>query len=345
MKLFFVGDLHLGRSNASEIFENEFIHFAEKILFPRLKKESDNKALIFLGDIFDNRQHLNVRTISLFKSFMDEIESMKIPTFLLIGNHDIFFRRKLHPNSVTPLVREFQFISAVDEFSFLKFPSGKIDLVPWICETNRDEIISKINESNSQFIAGHFEISGFQMNSGQVSTDGLKQSFFKDFHKVFSGHFHHRSHKGNILFTGTPFQQSWDEVFQRKGFFEFSVENSQLKFIENDKVLFKIINVKDEIPPLENLAHTIVRVNLFNTPDDVVKELISRIEDQSPHSVQLNDVFENEIIHENEQFSDDHSFSVRKIIMEFLENVEIQDSKIDKRLVVKLFEKMRDDHI
>ena len=64
---------------------------------------------------------------------------------------------------------------------------------------------------------GHFELPTFKLNAMVEMSDhgGLKSEMFEHQDYVFSGHFHHRQIKGNVIYTGNAFphnfSDSWDD--------------------------------------------------------------------------------------------------------------------------------------
>ena len=61
-----------------------------------------------------------------------------------------------------------------------------------------------------------------------------------------SGHFHKRSNDGHIYYLGCPYQMTWADAGDPKGFHTFDIENRQLNFIMNDKVIFEKIYYNDK---------------------------------------------------------------------------------------------------
>ena len=39
----------------------------------------------------------------------------------------------------------------------------------------------------------------------------MDPSIYKDFKQVFSGHYHHKSSRGNITYLGNPYQMFWND--------------------------------------------------------------------------------------------------------------------------------------
>ena len=94
-------------------------------------------------------------------------------------------------------------------------------------------------KSNADILMGHLEVNGFLMNVDTVfSTDGWDKKLFKRFDVVFSGHFHHRSDNGTIYYVGNPYQNTWMDHKDPRGFHIFDFETRELTFIENPYEMF-----------------------------------------------------------------------------------------------------------
>jgi len=85
---------------------------------------------------------------------------------------------------------------------------------------------------------GHFEIGGFEMHRGAICDTGLEVTVFDKFDMVLSGHFHTRSQKQNITYVGTPYEMTWADHSDIKGFHILDTNTRELEFIENPNVMF-----------------------------------------------------------------------------------------------------------
>ena len=92
---------------------------------------------------------------------------------------------------------------------------------------------------------GHLEISGFQMYRGQYSENGYDRELFRRFDTIFSGHFHHKSDDGQIYYLGTPYQITWSDFDDPKGFHIFDTDTRELERIVNPYTLFSKIFYDD----------------------------------------------------------------------------------------------------
>jgi len=93
----------------------------------------------------------------------------------------------------------------------------------------------------------HLELSGFEAHVGYYMDHGMSRDVFSKFKKVFSGHFHHRSHSDNIYYLGNPYQMYWNDFGDTRGFHVFDTETMRLNFIKNPNEMFAKIYYNDAI--------------------------------------------------------------------------------------------------
>jgi hypothetical protein len=63
---------------------------------------------------------------------------------------------------------------------------------------------------------------------------------------VFSGHFHHRSNSDNIRYLGNPYELTWQDYNDPRGFHIFDLSDRSLEFIENPNIMFHRITYDDK---------------------------------------------------------------------------------------------------
>jgi hypothetical protein len=92
---------------------------------------------------------------------------------------------------------------------------------------------------------GHLEISGFSMYRGVESHDGLSKESFSKFDMVFSGHYHHKSDDGHVFYLGNPYELTWQDYNDPRGFHIFDLGTRNLEFIRNPNSLFERFEYDD----------------------------------------------------------------------------------------------------
>lgn len=272
MKVAIITDQHFGARNDSLHFLNYYEKFYDEVFFPSINAAGIRTVLI-LGDTFDRRKYVNFYSLKKTKEmFFDRLFESGIEVFMLAGNHDTYFKNTNHVNSVDLLLREYGNITVIDEPSEIYVGPNKICMMPWICPENYEQSMSMIKETTSIVCMGHFEIEGFQMYRGAPSQEGLNPKLFDKFDIVFSGHYHHKSSRNNIHYLGNPYELTWQDYNDPRGFHIFDVDTHELQFIQNPNRMFHRVTYDDKVDEiqtilkmdLEYLKNTYVKVVVIN---------------------------------------------------------------------------------
>jgi DNA repair exonuclease SbcCD nuclease subunit len=123
-------------------------------------------------------------------------------------------------------------------------------MMPWICPENYQASLDEMKTTKAELCMGHFEIAGFAMYRGMESHEGLSKETFEKFDMVFSGHYHHRSDDGHIYYLGNPYELTWQDFNDPRGFHLFDLSTRELEFVRNPYTMFARIeyNDKDQEP-------------------------------------------------------------------------------------------------
>jgi len=236
-----ITDTHWGCRNDSPVFAEHISKFYKEVFFPYLEEHGIN-YIIHLGDIVDRRKYINFVTAKrLDEDFIEPIYKNKLFLHAIIGNHDTYFKNTNEINSMNVLYRDnahFNYYHGPAEFSI---DGCKILFMPWICSGNYQNCMDAIEKTDAQVLFGHLELTGFEMYKGMPNDHGFDAKLFDKFDVVCSGHFHHKSSRGNIHYLGAPYEMTWSDYDDPRGFHIFDTHTRELTFIENpNKVFHKI---------------------------------------------------------------------------------------------------------
>lgn len=245
MKIALITDTHWGVRNDSPIFLDYF----QRSIHDFLMYVKNNKIVhvIHLGDLYDRRKYINFQTAYRCRQdFLQPLENLSVETHIIAGNHDEYYKNDHKINSLKELVAgRFNHIRVYDTPVQLKLGGLEIQLIPWITESNYDESMEAIRTTTAPVIMGHFEISGFRMFKDSISDHGMDRSAFDRFHRVYSGHFHHKSTSDNITYLGAFAEYSWSDYNDPRGFHVFDTETQELEFIPNNRHMFHMMTYDD----------------------------------------------------------------------------------------------------
>mgnify|MGYP003344188662 FL=1 len=272
MKVAIITDQHFGARNDSIAFLDFFQKFYNDVFFPVLV-DSGVSTVLVLGDTFDRRKYVNFYALQRAKEmFFDRLADAGITVHMLAGNHDTYFKNTNDVNSPDLLLKEYSNINVIDTPTTITVDGTDICMMPWICPDNYDASLNEMKSTTAELCMGHFEISGFAMYRGMDSHEGLDKTIFEKFDLVFSGHYHHRSDDGHIYYLGNPYELTWQDYNDPRGFHLFDLETRELDFIVNPYTMFTRIEYNDkEVEPIDldayDLQHKYVKLVVVNKTD------------------------------------------------------------------------------
>jgi len=283
-KFVILGDTHFGARNDSRKFHDYFEKFYKNTFFPYLEEHGITE-IIQLGDLFDRRKFINFNTLSEVKRyFFDEIQRKNIRFTTLLGNHDIFWKESLSVSSSGLILGEYNF-TLIDKPVIIDIDGTKIDLIPWICKENEEDVFKYIDESKSDLCFGHFEIAGFPMYRGHTASDGLSHDMFAKYELVCSGHYHTRSKQENITYVGTPAEMTWQDYNDPRGFSVFDTETRELSFIQNPYTIHEKLVYDD-------LDKEVIDISEIDLTDKYVKIVVVNKTDLYKFDLFMNNIYQ-----------------------------------------------------
>jgi DNA repair exonuclease SbcCD nuclease subunit len=228
-------------------------------------------TLIQLGDLYDRRKYINFNTLSLSrKYFFTPLKERNTKTHIFCGNHDVFYKNSNEINSVELLQGEYENITTYVSPTDITIGDMQLAILPWICADNQKESMKFIKSTKAEVLLGHLELQGFEMYKGTVNEHGLHMREFDKFDMVFSGHFHHKSSSGNIHYLGTPYEITWGDWNDPRGFHIFDTQTRELTFIENPYKMFNKVIYDDSLGDME----TVLDIDVEKLSDSYVKVIV-----------------------------------------------------------------------
>jgi DNA repair exonuclease SbcCD nuclease subunit len=257
MKVATITDQHFGSRNDSVNFLDFYEKFYKGTFFPTLEKEGI-KTVLILGDTFDRRKYINFYSLKRTKEmFFDRLQELGVEVYMLAGNHDTYFKNTNDVNSVDLLLKEYDNVTVIDTPQTLHLQFGDtthdICMIPWICVDNYEQCMTEMKNTSATICMGHFEISGFAMYRGMPSHEGIDRSTFRKFDMTFSGHYHHKSQADDIYYLGNPYEMTWQDYNDDRGFHLFDLDTKDLEFIKNPNKMFHRIVYDDKVESIKEI--------------------------------------------------------------------------------------------
>jgi len=270
-----IGDAHIGARNGSPVVMEFQLKFFEEVVFPFMEKNGITDILQS-GDIFDSRRYTNHTVLyHWYNRFFDVLEEKNYQLHMIIGNHDTAYKSTNEIASPNLFFSRYSNVHVYNEPSVYSNDALEILMVPWICDDNRVSIMEKLNNPPCKWTLGHYEIKDMEMHKGQVSPEGMETKAFSKFEKVLSGHYHTRSDNGNIHYVGTPYEMTWIDWNDQKGFHTIDTSTLEIKFHKNPYTLFNKLYYDDSSGDknysknfdLSGIENTYVKLVVVNKTD------------------------------------------------------------------------------
>lgn len=324
-KIAILGDTHFGFKKASGIFSNYFEDFLLNQFFPYLE-ENEITQVIQLGDLLDSRKYINAKTLKFVnEKYFKQFEDRKIHLFQMVGNHDVYYKNTNRINWIDNILssNSYEYVTFCDKAETHEIFGEKFDIIPWINEENEHDIFKFMEGTDSKYLFGHLELSGFELTPGHFAQHGHSTKPFKKYDKVISGHYHIRSKKGNITYAGIPYQLTWSDCDDKKGFWILDTKGNRLSFKENPKKLFKRVEYDEDFIDLKSfdfasLEKSYIKVFVRNKKDDKkYDDFLTRLNSIDLYDLSIitnNDLIDNNIELEEIEIEDTLTI-LRKFVM------------------------------
>ncbi len=332
-KFIILGDTHFGVSNSS-IYHHQVMAQFYTSLFQYID-DNKIKTILQLGDLFDVRKHVNTWTLNFFReTFLKPVIERNLHVYVLVGNHDIYYRESLTISSVREILDPFKdWFTIVDSPDDYVIHGNKFLLVPWICRDNHDLTYKKIKESTSDYCAGHFEFSGFELFKGQYAKSGDDHTQYKKFKTIYSGHYHQRSARDNVVYCGTPYQLTWADASCERGFYVF--DNGHHEFVRNPHIMYNTLNYDQidtytESDVCSKYIKVVVNKQLTDTERDKLLDTLYRMH---PFDIKLIEPKLSVSIDDPVVEGDVEQTTVDVIITDYVDSLNFENTNIDKNVL------------
>ena len=346
MKIALITDQHFGARNDSVHFLDYYEKFYRDTFFPALDNESIRTVLV-LGDTFDRRKYVNFYTFKRSKEmFFDGLFERGIEVHMLAGNHDTYFKNTNEVNSPELLLQEYGNINVIDHPAEIYVGPHKIAMMPWICPENYDDSMKLLKDTDASICCGHFEIEGFVMHRGAVSEGGLNKNLFRKFDLTFSGHYHHKSSSDSIYYLGNPYELTWSDYNDTRGFHILDLDTRNLDFIPNPNVMFHRIVYDDKLESITEItnkamagyANTYVKVVVVNkTNPYLFDKFMNNLYNVNPLDITIVEDF-TELTEGVDDEMVDQAQDTITILNKYVDT--IQDDSIDNTVLKKILQEV-----
>lgn len=201
-------DTHFGKKNNSDQHNTDILNFC-KWFCERVREDPAIDNVVFCGDWFENRSSVDIKTLNFSYSAARMLNSLGLPIFFIVGNHDLYQR---HTRDIfsTAIFHEFNNFQVISHPQIIKYLGDGSLITPFLFDEEYTGL-AKFKDVPVWF--GHFSFNGFTITGyNAVMENGPDSKVFSKQDRIFSGHFHKRQIKDNIIYIGNTFPMDFGDA-------------------------------------------------------------------------------------------------------------------------------------
>lgn len=342
-KILMFTDLHI-HAHKKSISRIEDCLTVLEWIFDVAKKEKI-KDLIFLGDLFHDRQKIDVLVYQkTFEVFLKQQTTNPLNIYLLIGNHDMYHRDSWDVNSVSPL-NAISGIKVIDKPETIIIQGHEIDFMPHT--ENPIENLLQF-KGKRKYLCGHLAVDGAILNSSGMQADVIVEhdgemvkvdkSCFTKWDHTFLGHYHAQQKvSDNVEYIGSPLQLNFGESFQTKHICIFNPDTNEREYVVNEFSPRHLILNETEVSQY-NLENNFVRINVEDLTSSDTIEMHKKLRENSKASTLELRPKQKKIQEQQHEIKDAKSilYDKDKMIQAYLSDDRIDIGDLDKNKLLKI---------
>jgi DNA repair exonuclease SbcCD nuclease subunit len=330
-------DIHWGCRNNLTQHNQDNLNYVEWFKQQVIKNKCD--SIIFMGDWFENRNAINISTLNMSYDGLSSLNSLDLPIYFIIGNHDLYHRENRELYS-TYHFKELKNVTLINEPLFIK----DIGFFPFLFKEEYPDAAASVMKHKCKYVFGHFEFKDFVVTGANKKMEhGPEHSIFSSPKVIFSGHFHKRQIKDNVIYIGNTFPTNYGDINDdERGMCILDTNTDDISFIDwkdcpkfRRVKLSKVIEGNIDFPPqarVECIIDTEISYSDIQLlKEEMIKSLNLREFSLEPDSSENKDMLEGEEI-ELDKFED-----VNQLIVKMLKDGITNTSTINADLIIDIY--------
>lgn len=320
-----IGDMHFGTHQNSTVWLNHQVDFLEKQVLPLIliSDELNIDSIVFLGDLFDSRQSINIvvanEALNIMTKIINTAQKKAVRVYLIGGNHDYYssFAEKKDLNIYNLLFNndykeKHNNLSVVtSKAGYIEKEDTRIMLLPWFETEDEERLINNLRHA-----AADPNCAGVYCHTDTlIRNSNENKDVFKDFTKpVWSGHIHsrHLNYTNNVFQLGAACSFNFNDANQDRFIYIINEKNNTFIEIKNEVTPgFHTIYYKNGATDLTTLD-TDEYFKFYAKPDEL-KELRQQLNDTGVKNASIQLMFDN--ISLNNNYNTNHSVNIDDFII------------------------------
>jgi len=342
-------DIHYGARDANKEhgpIHNQDCHDFVEFFCDEVTSDKDIDALGFWGDWNQNRSAINLETLKFAYEGAKKIDSLGLPVYCTLGNHDLYRRnsREIHSLHFFEQFKNFHLIeepTVVENKGFKDFL-----VVPFLMHGEYADLV-KFNKIPIWF--GHFEFNGYEITGhGMEMTGGADPDNFQEPELIVSGHFHKRQAKPgkNIAYMGNPFPTSYgDSGDINRGYATYDFRNDEMIFFDweaGPKYIKTVLSdIMDGKVVMDDMTYVkcIVDVPIsYEESADIHREMVANFSPREfilEESIELTDIVTDTSV-KDKKWAGDEMATLDEMVVEMF--AEVDSEHISSDILVDIYQ-------
>ena len=206
-------DIHFGKKSNDKTHNEDCIRFLNWFK-EQVENDPEVDHIMFLGDWNENRSALNIETLNYSYQGAKILDSIGLPVFFVIGNHDLYRRHTRDIHSVIPYQELVNFTLVSEPMVVPEIGNGGALLCPYLFHNEYPKLKEYLNLETWW---GHFEFKGFVITGYSITMPTGPDPFeYKGPKHIFSGHFHKRQAHEQVIYIGNTFPMDFGDAGDRE---------------------------------------------------------------------------------------------------------------------------------
>lgn len=239
-------DIHHGRRGNERMHNQDCLDFVQWFC-DQVRAAGDVTHIAFLGDWFESRSAINIETLDFSYKALQLIDSLGLPVYFIVGNHDLHRRTTRDVHSVR-MFNELKNFTVVEEPIVI----DSCVFSPFLFDAEYGNLLEH-NDKYAWF--GHFEFKGFAITGyNTIMEHGPDHTLFKGPKRIFSGHFHKRQIMDNVVYIGNAFPMDHGDAGDfKRGMCFYTTDTDKVEFVDwKDAPTYMKVNLSTVMEEIGN---------------------------------------------------------------------------------------------
>lgn len=200
------------------------------------------------GDIFDSRKAQTQDILNTFGTILDEFKVDQIYLSAIPGNHD-----KTDYKSAASFLDPFSehpSFSLHRQFSTVSLPEGfLLDMMPFFSDMEYITALDQNVHKGKKLMLTHIGFNDATMNNGMKVSSMITDDLFKNYEKVFVGHYHDAfDYNKRVRYIGSSIQHNFGERPDKGLFVLYSDLSYEIVSLTAPKYMTRMYDAQDLTP-------------------------------------------------------------------------------------------------